>query len=60
VSICCSESLLSGRGFGFSFVLIETAFALNLLAVDESDDTDGAGEFALCWREDKAEIWVLI
>jgi hypothetical protein len=41
-------------------LLIETAFALNLLAVDESDETEGAGELSRCWREDKAEIWVLI
>jgi hypothetical protein len=37
-------------------VLIETAFALNLLAVEVSDDIDGAGELSLCCREDKVEI----
>jgi hypothetical protein len=39
---------------------METAFALNLLAVDESDDMEGVGELSRCCRDDKAEIWVLM
>lgn len=47
-------------GFGRSLLLIETAFALILLAVDESEDTEAAGELSRCCRDDNVEICVLI
>ena len=53
-NICCSESFRSGGIFGRS-LLIETAFALNLLAVDERD-AEGVGELSLCWRDDNVEM----
>jgi len=45
-----------GAGCGLSLLLMEAAFALNLLAVDDRDDVDGVGELSRCCREDRVEI----